>query len=326
MSHERTHVFGCEVPNDGVAVREADLPPSGRKPWWMMTLGVLVDVVLLGTAVRYAWLRWSAYRVARPHLIQAEQRSREAIAAHLETADKFFLTAKQNSRALAYELLGLGMKWELMWDKLDGGKRHQAYFQRKFAEILCDPNKDLHRLTESIVHSYYNELQSIDSAMLVDLRQDVADSRYACEMASLDASQWMQAYQTAIAQAATAAQADLKAEVGRQLASFIAGELMTQVAARLGISSGILGAGATSGAATFGTGLLMGLIADQIISGIYDLLFDPAGKLAAQIDEQIEAMHAAYMPQHEKALNKIARQHAKQRRRIVMQMLIKQAE
>lgn len=299
---------------------------SGRNQWLMTALGVLVGVVLVGTAVRYAWQRWSAYRVARPHLVQAEQRSRDAIAAHLETADKFFDTAKQNSRALAYELLGLGMKWELMWDKLDGGTRHQAYLQRKFAEVLFDPNKDLHRLTESIVQSYYKELQSIDHAMLVDLRQDVADSRYACEMATLDASQWMQAYQTAIAQAAAAANADLKAEVGRQLASLIAGELMAQVAARMGVSSGILGAGAASGTATFGAGLLMGLIADQIVSGIYDLLFDPAGKLAAQIDEQIEAMRAAYMPQLEKALNKIAKQHGKQRRRVVMQMLMTQAQ
>jgi len=49
--------------------------------------------------------RPSPEELARPHLKKAEERAQEAIAAHLESVDRFFAQAKENSRAMAEHIL-----------------------------------------------------------------------------------------------------------------------------------------------------------------------------------------------------------------------------
>jgi len=74
--------------------------------------------------------------------------------------------------------------------------------------------------------------------------------------------------------ALAASRADLQADVATQLLSIIAGEVLTQAAVRTGVSAGIVGTGAAFGWATFGVGIVVGLILDQVITWVWDWCAD----------------------------------------------------
>ena len=70
----------------------------------------------------------------------------------------------------------------------------------------------------------------------------------------------------------------------------MAGEVLAQVAVRLGVSAGILGTGAASGWATFGIGLVAGLVVDQIVSRLWDYFADPELELAIELSRSLSQL------------------------------------
>ena len=68
------------------------------------------------------------------------------------------------------------------------------------------------------------------------------------------------------------------------------GEVLTQVAIRLGVSAGILGTGAASSWATLGIGLVVGIVIDQIVMTIWNSWSDPEGKLVDSLNQQLDLM------------------------------------
>jgi hypothetical protein len=79
--------------------------------------------------------------------------------------------------------------------------------------------------------------------------------------------------------------------VATQVVSLITGEVLTQVATRLGVSAGILGTGAASSWATFGIGLVVGIIVDQIVAWVWDWYADPTGTLAGQLGTRLDGVN-----------------------------------
>jgi hypothetical protein len=103
--------------------------------------------------------------------------------------------------------------------------------------------------------------------------------------------------------------------------------VLTQVAVRLGVSAGILGAGASTSWATFGAGLVVGLIVDQLVSWIWDWWADPRGSLATELNAKLDSLHAlivdgdAQTPGLRTALGEFARHRAELRRAAVLDLL-----
>ena len=62
---------------------------------------------------------------------------------------------------------------------------------------------------------------------------------------------------------------------------------------RVGVSAGLLGAGASSSAATLGVGLAAGLVVDQIVSWAWDRWSDPRGALARATAARVDAIRRA---------------------------------
>lgn len=231
-------------------------------------------------------------KVAKPHLSRAEQETERAIDEHVKAIDNFFADSKKNTRAFAAEALSLSSKWRLVADYIPftDGDRHQKFIRQKFEEHVFKPDQ-LEEAVKQVIRSYLAHVRSVESKMLVDLRADVSDFPTAYPLAQLNDKRLQESYDQALSRAIAATGGDLRADIANQLVSIIAGEVLTQVAVRLGVSAGILGTGAASGWATLGIGFVVGLIVDQIVSWVWDWWADPKGSLAAELDKKLDEMN-----------------------------------
>ncbi len=91
---------------------------------------------------------------------------------------------------------------------------------------------------------------------------------------------------------------DLTIDVVRESGSLVAGEVaavvtlqvVTAVARRLGMSTGILGAGAASSTVTFGVGLGVGMAVDAVADWVIRWYYNPQGKIAEKVTEALDHM------------------------------------
>jgi uncharacterized membrane-anchored protein YhcB (DUF1043 family) len=60
----------------------------------------------------------------------------------------------------------------------------------------------------------------------------------------------------------------------------------------MGVSAGIIGAGAASGWATFGVGVVAGVVIDQIVSHVWAFVNDPEKELTYQVQRQIDSLQS----------------------------------
>jgi hypothetical protein len=230
--------------------------------------------------------------IVRPHLAWAERASAEALADHLRQIDDFFKTAKKGAPDFADRVLSFGSKWRLVADHVpfSRGGRHEKFLRVQFEENVFRPSQ-LGETIEQAVAGYLAHLRSIESEMLVKVRADVADFPETYVVAQLDEDDLHARYDEALSDALAATAGDLRSDVAGQVVSLIAGEVLTQVATRLGVSAGILGTGAAASWATFGIGVVVGLIVDQIVAWVWDWYADPTGTLARQLDARLDDMN-----------------------------------
>jgi hypothetical protein len=231
----------------------------------------------------------SPEEIIRPRLIWAERQSEEVLAEHLRQLDDFFEMAKKGTPDFAERALSFRSKWWLVVDHVPftRGGRHEKFLRCQFEEHVFRPSQ-LGDVVEQVVAGYLAHIRSIEGEMLVKLRADVADFSETYVLAELDEANWRARYDEALADALAATGNDLRSDVAGQVVSLIAGEVLTQVATRLGVSAGILGTGAASSWATFGVGVVVGLIVDQIVAWVWDWYADPTGTLVRQLNTKLD--------------------------------------
>ena len=229
--------------------------------------------------------------LATPHLDSAKSKTDNVIEGRLVPVRTFFDDSKKNTQQFAQVALGWGSKWRLIADHVPftKGGRHETYIRGQFEQTVFSA-KQLEDIVSSAVSEYLSEIRSIENQMLVSLRADVAGFPDTYPIAQLDESQLRTKFDEAIQKAIAATGSQVQADIGTQLVSIIGGEVLTQVAVRLGISAGILGTGAASGWATLGIGVVVGIIVDQIVSWVWDWWADPTGNLASNLDAKLDEM------------------------------------
>jgi hypothetical protein len=134
------------------------------------------------------------------------------------------------------------------------------------------------------VQAYLTHLDNVDSMLLVNLKADLEGIPSSSFSAGVDRSVIEQSLNAAIEGAMQAVEADLPGMIGRELVSFVAGEVLGAASVQLATSAGILSVGASSGTVTFGVGLVVGVIVDVIVGWAYDKFADPAGELSRKLD------------------------------------------
>jgi hypothetical protein len=227
--------------------------------------------------------------------------SAKSMAARLKAAKADFEKARGNAPEFAEEALSWQSKWELTKEHLglSAEGSHERFLRAKFEEKVCSPD-GLKRALEGAVNGFLTELEGLEAEWLVKLRADVSDEDLALAEAlpHLKSEEAFKAEYRKLAREMLPVLAkDLKVEVVRQVASFAIGEIGTQLAvqiavsaaAEMGVSAGVLGAGAMSGVATFGVGLAVCFLVDHWLGEVlkeagYDPQREIAGKVKGSLD------------------------------------------
>ena len=266
--------------------------------------------------------------IAQPHLELASERITSATRNHFESLNSVFGRSRSQSSAFARSALGWGSKWRIIADAtpFTRGDRHREYLKEQF-ELQVLKGQDLTKAIEQSVAEFLADIRSIESRMLVDLRVDVEDLSNSYGLGMMNADEIQSHFDAAIVNAMQISGYDLRTNVSSQLVSIIVGEVLTQVAVRLGVSAGILGTGAASGWATLGIGVLVGLVIDQMVSAIWSQFSDPTKNLEDELNYQLKVMQRVICYGDEKTkgleqhFEEIAKSRAELRRIAVLQLL-----
>ncbi len=231
--------------------------------------------------------------IAAPHLDAADAKIAKALEDGFPAISIVFKRASTHVDAYSKKALGFSSKWRLIADAMPyaSGDRHQQFLRDEFERLLFSQN-ELESAIRQTINGFLQEVRSVEGRMLVDIQADIADFPEHYEIATLDRETVEARFNAAIEDAMRIAGSDLRANIGTQLTSLVAGEVLTQVAVRLGVSVGILGTGAASGWATLGVGVIVGIIIDQIISWIWDQWSNPREQLAQHIQHHLDVLQA----------------------------------
>lgn len=257
---------------------------------------------------------------ARPHIDRADADSHAGIDPSLRAMEIFFDEAKGHATAFADDVLGWYSKYKLIRGQ------HEEFLAETFRRHFFGP-EELQRAMTDAVQAYVADLEAIDNRMLVGIRMDVADLPAGATIGAMPVPDLQERYRSVCGRIAGITSADAAVDVGRAAADMIVGSVVTMMAARLGTSAVVLGTGAASGWWTFGIGLVVGVIVDQVIAAVWNWSYDPHGKLVAMMETKIDEVRSlvidgdAGKPGLREELRRYADKRAIVRRDAVLQLL-----
>ncbi len=245
-----------------------------------------------------AWRR-KAWTKIEPRLSAAERAAEAALVEELRTIDDFFRERGAETRAFAESVLSFEGKWQFVKSKLPTAEddQHLRYLNERF-EAHVFRLDELRQVVESAVGAYGSRLQGIENQLLVDVRADLSSSELGVDVPPRFVStgdEFRRRYAALLDVVSADVARDFNVAVSREVSSLVAGEaaamtavrIASAVASRLGVSAGVLGAGAASGWATFGAGLVAAVVVDAALNRVIRAAgYDPV----AQIQEKIDAV------------------------------------
>lgn len=222
---------------------------------------------------------------ARPHIEKADVESQAGIDPSLRALGTFFDEAKGHADAFADDVLGWYSKYKLIRGQ------HEEFLAETFRKHFFGPD-ELKQAMTNAVQAYVADLDAIDNRMLVDIRMDVADLPAGATLMAMPIPDLQERYRSVCGRIAGITGADTAVDVSRAAADMIVTSVVTMMAARMGTSAAVLGAGAASSWWTFGIGLVIGVIVDQIIAAVWNWTYDPHGKLVAMMNTKIDEVRS----------------------------------
>jgi hypothetical protein len=245
---------------------------------------------------RHAW-----DRVAR-HLAPADAASLLAIERSLAPIDEFFAEHREGAKPFAKAVLSLRGKWKYVRTRgVFGGDpdEHVLFLDEKFREHVFAP-EDLSAVVRSSIGDYVRAIQGIENKLLVTCRTELAelDPLVDAAIPGLDDSQaFADSYERMLVRLVPEVTRGASADLGIFVGSLVAAEVTEQlvmrlgraVATRLGVSAGILGAGATGGAASAGITIGLAIVIDMGVERLLRLTgSDATSKVTARVEESLD--------------------------------------
>lgn len=206
------------------------------------------------------------------HVRTAESEARAAVDRHAAEFASSIEARKVGAAAFSRDLVSWGSKWRVVKQYLpftdsDG---HRKYVEGQFAQHIFS-EAEIADATQLGVTGGLKDLEAIENRLAVQLRSEI-DGR---PVSAAKISTVERQFASAMEQVASASQWDAAKTVGNLAVAEVAAAIGTQVFVRLGVSAGILGAGAANSWWTLGGGLLLGLAVD----GLWQWIDDPAGDI-----------------------------------------------
>jgi hypothetical protein len=233
-------------------------------------------------------LREQALARSRPALDEARRDIERSIDASCAPVRRLFDEARRNSPEFAADVLGLGSKFRFVADRVPGarGDRHEEFLKAAFARRLFSED-DLVRALEQSCTGFAARIEAAENRMLVRLQADLGDLPAGTIPGFDRPEQTPESFSRAIDAAMGRVGAEVRADVATLLVSFVAQEFAAQGLVRLGVSAGVLSAGAGASWGTFGLSLVAGVIVDQLITVAWDWWADPRGELSAEMNRKL---------------------------------------
>lgn len=250
-----------------------------------------------------AW-RQKAWDKIVPRLDAADRAAEAAIAEKLASLDAFFRERRLGSQAFAQDVLSLKGKWTYVKSKLPTAddKAHLRYLNERFA-VRIFSSDDLQQALESTLGGYLSRTAGIENQLLVDIRADLSDRALAVPGAPTIAAsddELRKRFDGLFQRVAGDVARDVPVTVALGTASLVGGEVAAQVAvrigtavaARLGVSAGVLGAGASTSWATFGLGLAAAVVVDVAIEKVAKVAgYDPERAVTERVNALLEQLN-----------------------------------
>lgn len=291
---QTTWPFGAQVGCSSAASGNA-FPAS--RPGFLALAGMVVT----GLAIGAVWLFDGAiestpYSVSAPsrtraeileacdaHVRAAEVEARAAVDRHAADFASFIESRKSGAAAFSREMVSWGSKWRIVKQYLpftdpDG---HRRYVEEQFAEHVFS-EAELAGATRLAVTESLKDLEGIENRLAVRLRSEIVGQ----QVSAVQVSTAEQQFAAAIRQIQSASQWDAAKTVGNLAVAEAASAIGTQLLVRLGVSAGILGAGAASSAWTIGGSLVLGLLVDAV----WQWIDDPAGDIERETVAALEQL------------------------------------
>jgi hypothetical protein len=256
-----------------------------------------------------------AWQAALPHLKTADSETNQSVQRHLQQVIAYYNTL-ENGGALerfASEVLSLPAKWKLITRPRS---EFESYISQQFAALVLSEN-EVRTMMTSVIASYAGELEATDNKMLVALKADTDTTAANFQVTLPSVPQIDRQFSEVVKAARIAAIQDVPLLIAREVANIVVMQVIGDVTAQALTSAGILSAGAASGVATFGVGLVGGLAFDYF----FQKVTDPEGKLAANLRGKLANLCRATLDSTRSYLEQVARQRAAVRRQVIAQAL-----
>lgn len=286
-SKTKTHVLAAIGAAIGIAVAILIRWPSSHSPSHPAAAGT----------VPVASPSASVAEVVATHLGWADQQASAGLAPQLSPLRDFFVGAKAGTRAFAEDALGWSSKWKFVKEQVAGGDEHRRFLAERF-RVRVFAQEDLEKTLKYAVAAYMTHLDNVDSMLLVKLKADLASIPSSGFSAAADPALIEQSLNRAIHDAVRAVEAEFPGAVGREVVSYVAGELLGMAAGRLATSAGILSVGAYSGMASAGAGIVLSIIIDYVVSWAYEKWADPIGKMSRKLDGTLTQLEQVIIEGH----------------------------
>lgn len=215
------------------------------------------------------------------HIENATTLAAQTIERHSEEFRQFMLSRKSGSRAFAEELTSLYGKWRTVKPYLPGADTdgHKKYVREVFAKHLLSEG-DLGSALRRAIEGSVKDIEGIQNDLAVKLRQEILDAHLGQQDISIAQNQ----FRTSINQIAVAAQWDATKAAGNLVVSELVSFVTIQVFTRLGVSAGILAAGAANSWWSFGAAIVIGVVVDAL----WTWIDDPVGDIDREVRSALD--------------------------------------
>ncbi|MER3441572.1 MAG: hypothetical protein C4296_09400 [Gemmataceae bacterium] len=264
--------------------------------------------------------RQKALQKAETHLKRADDEVRSQIAKQTDAIHKFFEAKRQRVPEFVDAIYGWGSWVSIRWLFSSKESFHNWVFSN-FGKTLFT-EEELKQFVEGRVSAFLNEVESIESRMLVELRLDL-EQIAELDFGTLSEQKFRDLYERHLHKVTQSTGGAAVEEIGRQIGTFVASEVATQIVRAMLVRMGLISGGTVS---TLGIGLVAGIIVDLV----WDYFADTRGELITHTENILREMEnglcegTEVYPGLERILEQIAKRRADLRRKAIHHMLEEQ--
>lgn len=221
----------------------------------------------------------------RAHLREADAEAAAALSRRADEFADFINGRKAGAGPFSREMVSLRGKWAVVKSHLPLTKpsSHEEYVIRKFEEHIFT-KEEFAAAVRRTVEASVRDLKGIENELAVSLRQEILGRSLGLDEIPLAAGE----FRTAVDRLVAASEWDAAKSAGSLVVSEVAAQVGTQVFVRLGVSAGILGAGAANSWWSFGAAFGIGIVVDVVWEWIDNPAKDIEREMVAALEDLSE--------------------------------------